>query len=142
MANPVRSKILIVEDDPGIITFLKTTLAADGYDALLASTGRLALDMAASHCPDCILLDLPPVTAVTDALVATKMVDGIIMVVRNEHADSGSLKEAMRQLKLVDAKILGFVYTCAGSSAGGYRGYRKYYKKYKYRYYNDYERKK
>ena len=42
----------------------------------------------------------------------------------------------------VDAKILGFVYTCAGSSAGGYRGYRKYYKKYKYRYYNDYERKK
>ena len=58
MANPVRSKILIVEDDPGIITFLKTTLAADGYDALLASTGRLALDMAASHCPDCILLDL------------------------------------------------------------------------------------
>ena len=58
MANPVRSKVLIVEDDPGIITFLKTTLAADGYDALLASTGRLALDMAASHCPDCILLDL------------------------------------------------------------------------------------
>jgi len=81
-----------------------------------------------------ILLDLPPVTAVTDALVATKIVDGIIMVVRNEYADSGSLKEAMRQLKLVDAKMLGFVYTCANTASSGYRR-----KKYKYRYYNYYE---
>ena len=80
-----------------------------------------------------ILLDLPPVTAVTDALVATKIVDGIVMVVRNERADGGSLKEAMRQLSLVDAKILGFVYTCAGSSSSGYR------RKYKYSYYSDYE---
>ena len=85
---------------------------------------------------DFILLDLPPVTAVTDALVATKLVDGIIMVVRNEYTDSGSLKEAMRQLKLADAKILGFVYTCAGSGISGYR------KKYKYRYYSDYEEKR
>jgi len=82
-----------------------------------------------------ILLDLPPVTAVTDALVATKLVDGVIMVVRNEHTDSASLKEAMRQLKLVEAKILGFVYTCAG---GASTGYRKKYKYRYYRYYNDY----
>ena len=81
-----------------------------------------------------ILLDLPPVTAVTDALVATKIVDGIVMVVRNEHADTGSLKEAMRQLKLVDAKMLGFVYTCANSGSSNY----KYKKRGKYRYYNYY----
>lgn len=80
-----------------------------------------------------ILLDLPPVTAVSDALVATKLVDGIIMVVRNEHTDSGSLKEAMRQLKLADARMLGFVYTCAGSASGGYR------KKYQRQYYRNYE---
>ena len=87
-----------------------------------------------------ILLDLPPITAVTDALVATKIVDGLIMVVRNEHADTGSLKEAMRQLKLVDAKVLGFVYTCANGSTGGYR--QKYkYRNYKYRYYDDVEKK-
>lgn len=76
-----------------------------------------------------ILLDLPPVTAVTDALVATKLVDGVIMVVRNDYVDNGSLREAVRQLQLVGGKILGFVYTCASSSLGGYR------KKYKYRYY-------
>ena len=77
-----------------------------------------------------ILLDLPPVTAVTDALVATKLVDGVIMVVRNDYVDNGSLREAVRQLQLVDGRILGFVFSCANTSQGGYR------KKYKYRYYN------
>lgn len=80
-----------------------------------------------------ILIDLPPVTAVSDALIATKLVDGIVMVVRNEYCDTGSLNEAIRQLKQVDAKILGFIFTCANSSLGGYR------RRYKYRYYRNYK---
>ena len=58
MANEIRNKILIVEDDPGICTFLRAVLSSDGYDAIVVSSGSLALDMIASHCPDCILLDL------------------------------------------------------------------------------------
>lgn len=58
MANTIRSKILIIEDDPGICTFLRATLVASGYDAIIVNSGRSALDMIASHCPDCILLDL------------------------------------------------------------------------------------
>ena len=58
MANEIRNKILIVEDDPGICTFLRAVLSSDGYDAIVVNSGSLALDMIASHCPDCILLDL------------------------------------------------------------------------------------
>ena len=58
MSNSIRSKLLIIEDDPGICTFLKATLVADGYDVLVVTDGRSALEMIASHCPDCILLDL------------------------------------------------------------------------------------
>lgn len=82
---------------------------------------------------DYILLDLPPVTAVSDALVATKLVDGVVLVVRSEYTDASSLNEAIRQLNQVDGKILGFVLTCANSSLGGYR------RKYKYRYYRNYK---
>ena len=57
MTSP-HCKILIIEDDPGISAFLKATVAAAGYDALTAGDGRTALQMIASHCPDCILLDL------------------------------------------------------------------------------------
>lgn len=58
MASCIRSRILIVEDDPGISIFLKTTVSAAGYDPMIAVSGKNALSMIASHCPDCILLDL------------------------------------------------------------------------------------
>jgi len=58
MSHSIRSKILIVEDDPGICTFLRATLVSDGYDAIVVTSGRSALEMIASHCPDCVLLDL------------------------------------------------------------------------------------
>ena len=58
MSDNIRSKILVIEDDPGILTFLRTTLAAAGYDTILATSGATALEMIASHCPDCVLLDL------------------------------------------------------------------------------------
>lgn len=58
MANSIRNKIMIIEDDPGICTFLKATLVAEGYDSIIVSSGKGALELIASHCPDCILLDL------------------------------------------------------------------------------------
>ncbi|MBE6954694.1 MAG: response regulator transcription factor [Ruminococcaceae bacterium] len=54
----LRDKILIVEDDTGILKFLKTTLTANNYDVVLTENGKDALAMIYSHCPDCILLDL------------------------------------------------------------------------------------
>ena len=56
--NSTPCKILIVEDDPGIRMFLKTTLSTNGCEPLVAATGREALEMITSHCPDCVLLDL------------------------------------------------------------------------------------
>ncbi len=56
--NSLHSKILIIEDDPGISGFLKTTVNAAGYDVVVTDTGESALQLISSHCPDCILLDL------------------------------------------------------------------------------------
>lgn len=54
----LHNKILVIEDDPGITTFLKTTLGSAEYDVLVSSKGKTALGLISSHCPDCILLDL------------------------------------------------------------------------------------
>ncbi len=54
----LRSKILIIEDDPGISGFLKTVLYAAGYDIIVTASGKDTLRLISSHCLDCILLDL------------------------------------------------------------------------------------
>ena len=54
----LHNKILVIEDDPGITTFLRTTLITAGYDVLVSGDGKTALQLISSHCPDCILLDL------------------------------------------------------------------------------------
>lgn len=84
---------------------------------------------------DYILLDLPPVNAVSDPLVASKLTDGIVLVVRQNYSSKRALGEAVRQLHFVDAKILGFVMTSADSgSKGNKKYYKKYYKQYGYGY--------
>lgn len=71
---------------------------------------------------DFIVLDLPPVNEVSDALVASRLTHGIIMVVRQGYATRSSVAEAMRQLGCVDAKILGFVMTHSEGQGGKYKG--------------------
>ncbi|MBR4493492.1 MAG: CpsD/CapB family tyrosine-protein kinase [Clostridiales bacterium] len=84
---------------------------------------------------DVIILDLPPLNVVTDALVASNYVSGVAVVVRSEHASKRGLSNTMRQLRLVNAKVIGFIYTNADSQKKKYykgygKGYSKYYSKY------------
>jgi two-component system KDP operon response regulator KdpE len=51
-------KILIVEDEPQMQKFLRTCLAAEGYRIVESSLGVEALELARTHNPDMILLDL------------------------------------------------------------------------------------
>lgn len=90
---------------------------------------------------DFILLDLPPVTAVSDALVISRLADGMVMVVRQDYASRRVLGEAMRQLQYVQARVLGFVMTHAGAGGGKYR-YKKYGRNYGYGYGYGYGQKK
>ena len=107
---------------------------------LLGSSRMKALLNTLSAYYDYIILDLPPVTAVTDALVATKLVDGLIVVVRSGYADRGSLDETMRQIQLVNGRVLGFVMTCATPGGGSYsKKYRSNYR-YHYKYYKSYQK--
>lgn len=89
---------------------------------------------------DYIVIDLPPVTAVSDALAVSKYLDGAIMVVRAGVSDQQMLAEAMRQLAMLNVRILGFIYR--DTEAGGKKYGRRYNKKYyKYKYYNEYAKK-
>lgn len=85
---------------------------------------------------DFIVLDLPPVGEVSDALIVSKRVDGMIVVVRQDFTSQADLDNTMRQLEYVNAKVVGFVYNDAsqkgrsyGYKYGKYGKYGKYAKR-------------
>ncbi|MBO4798759.1 MAG: hypothetical protein J5494_08345, partial [Candidatus Methanomethylophilaceae archaeon] len=77
---------------------------------------------------DFVLIDLPPIDAVADALIVSKLTDGLILVVRENYVDKAALSSSMRQLKFQQVNLLGFVLN--GSTSESNRYYRgSYYKK-------------
>jgi two-component system KDP operon response regulator KdpE len=52
------SRILVVDDEPEICRTLGINLRIRGYDVDLAADGEAALDLAARHHPDAVVLDL------------------------------------------------------------------------------------
>lgn len=52
------ARILVVDDEPQILRFLKPSLTAAGYEVISATNGKDALTAAATRSPDAILLDL------------------------------------------------------------------------------------
>ena len=84
---------------------------------------------------DYIVLDLPPVGEVSDAIVAAKLVDGILMVVCQNYCSRGAFAHAVEQFEFVNARILGIVMNRISESG---KGYYKYGKRYYRKYYNHY----
>lgn len=77
-----------------------------------------------------IVVDLPPVLMVADPLIVSKYLDGVVLVLRHRQTRHSDIKESVRQLKFVQAKIFGFVYNEYASDRGSY-----YYRKNNYGYY-------
>lgn len=75
---------------------------------------------------DYILLDLPPVGEVSDALAVAGITDGMLLVVRQNECDRNVLGAAVRQFEFVGAKILGVVFNCVDHEDSAY-GKKKYY---------------
>ena len=88
---------------------------------------------------DYIIVDLPPVNIVSDAVAISHLITGMIVVIREDYTEKKELERCMRQLKLSNVKVLGTVLNGSNTGAGYYNKYRKnrYYKYYKYyRYYS------
>ena len=78
---------------------------------------------------DYIVVDLPPVLAVSDPVAVSKYLGGVIIVVRHANTRRRDIVETIRQLEYASAKVLGFVYNRVGAKST-----KKYKKGYKYGY--------
>ena len=79
-----------------------------------------------------IIIDLAPVTVVSDPLVVSQYLKGMVLVVRHDVAEQKPVAEAVRLLKFSNVRILGFIYNGYSGNSGAYS--KKYYKSYGYGY--------
>jgi succinoglycan biosynthesis transport protein ExoP len=79
-----------------------------------------------------IIIDTPPMTAVTDALVLSQLVDGVMLVTRAGITPRQIIKTSLEQLQAAKATILGVVLNGVNTGRDGY-----YYSQYYYSYYGE-----
>ncbi len=72
---------------------------------------------------DRIILDSPPVQAVTDAVVLSKMVDGVILVVRADKTLREDVRRSAKQIRDVGAWMFGVIVNEIESGGGSYYSY-------------------
>jgi capsular exopolysaccharide synthesis family protein len=102
--------------------------------ALLRSPQLRALLSLAAREYDAVIIDSPPVNLVTDATILAEAVDGVIVVARAGATAQEALDFTMRQLRLVDAPVLGTVLNDIDPQRDGgydetyrYLGFKDYY---------------
>ncbi len=88
---------------------------------------------------DYIIIDLPPVNIVSDALSIANLITGMIIVIREEYTEKKELERCFRQLKLSNVNILGCVMNEAKSGGGTYGKYRKMKRNYRTYYSDEYK---
>ncbi len=75
-----------------------------------------------AHRYDYVIMDLPPINIVSDAVTVSRYLDGILVVMMHGSTARKDAISAIRALQLAKAKILGIVYN-------GYVSGKKYYRK-------------
>ena len=158
MRRPSMSKKLPVQQTPGLSDFLAGLAGAENLIQVCGLKGheRAFHVIAAGRTPpnpvellssarmekmittlrssyDYILLDLPPVGEVSDALAVARLTDGMLLVVRQNQCDRYALGATVWQFEFVGSHILGVVFNCVNQNGARYG-------KYRYRYYNKYYR--
>ena len=81
---------------------------------------------------DYIILDFPPITLVTDAVLLAHLVDGYLLIIKHNSSEMQRISGMLRQLDFAGAKVIGYVYNGKNNHEKYYRGKGGYY------YYNNY----
>lgn len=157
LRRPATHKIFGVNPERGLSSYLSNDVQIDGLiqklqipnlsllpcgpippnpAELISSTRMKDLLKLMSSRYDHILIDSPPLINVTDPVILSTLVDGVIMVVHGGKSPRSIVQRARQELLGVGAKIFGVVLNNVDMTREGYDAYYYYYN----RYYMPYEK--
>jgi two-component system KDP operon response regulator KdpE len=91
-----KPRVLVIDDEPQLLRALRINLSVRGYDVVTAATGKAALEAAAEHPPDVVVLDLglPDMDGI-DVLVGLRGWLTAPVIVLSARTDSAEKVEAL-----------------------------------------------
>jgi two-component system sensor histidine kinase/response regulator len=99
MEKYLNSRILIVDDEPANVFFLKTILVNEGYKVTTATDGMECLDILSNSHPDVILLDImmPGITGieVLEKVKGNELTANIPVIMVTAKTESSDVEEAL-----------------------------------------------
>ncbi len=108
-----------ISGEPGLVVITSGPVPPDPSELLSGKRARSLINSVSAQA-DLVIIDAPPVLAVTDPLIVAGMVDGMILVASVGRSDRGQVTRAVEQLQLVDAPLLGTVLNRQTAQAGRY----------------------
>jgi succinoglycan biosynthesis transport protein ExoP len=121
-------KVLIPKTD-GLTIFPSGPVPANPAELLASDEMRWCLENLRPR-TDVVLIDAPPLLAVTDAAALAPFADGVLFVTDSATTTRGSIKHALKALEALNAPLIGAVLNNFDPAKGvgyGYYGYRSYY---------------
>jgi len=96
-----RERILVVDDERGIVSSLRRLLHREGYEVLEAGNGQEAIDAVRAERPDCVIMDvmMPQLDGLTACGLlkydtSYRDIPVVIMTARGSDSDKRMAKEA------------------------------------------------
>ena len=93
-------------------------LASDRMDLIISKMGKNA---------DMVIIDTPPIMAVTDAVVLSQRVDGVLVVIRVGNTKTAAAQQTVNQLHRLNANVLGVVLNQVPTRGSRYYYSNRYY---------------
>ena len=84
---------------------------------------------------DMVIIDTPPSGMLSDAAILSKLVEGVLVVVREQTVSRTLVREVVHRLQQVGAPVLGVVVNAVDMT--GRASKYKYYYSYRYQYYDE-----
>jgi succinoglycan biosynthesis transport protein ExoP len=79
---------------------------------------------------DYVIIDSPPILPVTDSVILSRFVDGVVLVVKGASTPRKVVRDAKTRLEAVGARFLGAILNDVDLTGGDYYYYNRYYYSY------------
>jgi non-specific protein-tyrosine kinase len=112
------------------LSVITTGLLPPNPAELMSSQKIQSILASMSQSADIVLIDTPPILAVTDAAALAPSMDGVLLVVRPGKTRASGLRQTLEQLRQVNARVLGIVLNDVVTRGKAYGYHYKYYQNY------------